>query len=308
MVFYSAYLLYTLISLTLFSVALYGWLPFLLHGLAKRRKGEVGKGFLVTAYVWMSVLGAWVLWALVEAATTSDTVAGGVGFLMIFAPLLLTGWVPLLIWGAIRWRRKNGHGKWMTLAGGVWALCVVSISVYAFMSLRNTFLNRGDYTIQPFLPEAHTGEVATVEFPYDYKGAGTLMLYPASGTPYAWTVPVQETNRVLVPSGEYRQVILDTYFGEGDDRVELTCDLHRDYTTFTLPQDEATVYRGGFPLTASIKATSRSGNKISLDFALLDSGGNKITLSAQKSGRPKISFEALTFWGKHLWTGDFEYG
>ena len=44
------------------SVLLYGWLPFLIYGVARRRRGEGGKWQLAVVGIWVALFGAFILW------------------------------------------------------------------------------------------------------------------------------------------------------------------------------------------------------------------------------------------------------
>ena len=281
-----------IVALCVISVCAYGWLPFLIYGIAKRRRGEGGKWQLIVVGVWWALLVAWFTW---EIAVTSrdwmmDTALG------LAVPLLATAWLPLLIWGIARWCRKKARGKWMTAGSGAWGLLVVSVVGYLMVSATRDFAR---YAPEAFNPAAYTGEVATVEFPYD--GEGTLYMYPADGNPYRVNIPISGTNRVLIPAGDYDRAQMPVVVSAQKDGTSLTCAFQ---VPCSVAQGEAFVFKGGFPLTASVNAQKQRDGQVSLVFNLLDSAGNRMTLSDRK----KIGFEAVTPEGKHVWRGDFEYG
>ena len=261
------------------------WLPFLIHGIAKQRKGENGKGFITTACIWLAFWGVMV---------TVGGASSGTLFVLFtqVAIFLLTAWFPLLIWGAVLWLRKRTSGKWRTLVAGAWGLIAVSFMVYQ---------SRGDprWATQEFNPDTYTGAVATVEFPYTGEGNINLTVYPENGTPYRWHVPAVDTNRMVIPAGEYRSAYLSVQL-EGGVSLGINFD-----SSFTVAQDEVFAFPGGFPLVASIDVYKRTGDELSLDFNLADSAGNRVTYRDREK---KMGFEALSPDGEQFWRGDFEWG
>lgn len=208
-------------------------------------------------------------------------------------------WIPLMLWGTVRWWRKKAHGKWMVALGGAWGLLAAFVIGSLVMKGYDRYAR---YATHQFNPGTYTGEIATLEIPY--TGSGILYLYPADEDSRKWMVDIQATNRVVIPAGDYANAWLSVSVAtEGRSRNSyLSC--HFDMP-FSVAPDGEFVFSGGFPLVASVEAKKRSGNRISLDFKLVDSAGNKVRADNQDK---KIGFEALTPGGERFWADDFEWG
>ena len=280
-----------LFSYIVFACVGTGWFPFLLHGIAEQRKGGNGKGFIVTACIWLAVLGVMAV-IFVGGVGLGPMVSIGAilsGLGMLF---LAVAWLPLFTWSALVWLCTKTSGKWRTLAAGAWGLVAVSIIGYNIYSVETR------YAFKTFDPATYQGEAAAVEFPYTGKGNVNLLVFPKDGKPYVWTVEAVETNRMVIPVGDYREAQLSICL-EGA-QLSISFD-----TPFSVAKDEVFVFPGGRPFVASIDAQKYGGDRINLDFKFLDSAGNKITYRGVNG---KIGFEALTPGGDHFWRGDFEWG
>jgi len=262
-------------------VLVYGWMPFLIYGVAKRRRGEGGKWQLSVAAVWLAIL-----FVLVGVLCLPLTVFG--------SSVAMTAWVPLLIWGVARWLRSKPKGKWMTAGGGVWGLLAVAFVIVVIAQTRSRIAQFSPVT---FNPEVYPGEVAVVEFPYVGEGENTLTVFPEESPPYGWFVSAVGTNRMVIPAGAY-------------DRATLSVDLNGATlrftfdTSFSATPDEVFVFQGGFPLTASVDVRRGLDNRVTLGFNLLDAAGNEVAYRSRKN----IGFEALAPDGTCFWRGDFEWG
>jgi hypothetical protein len=224
----------------------------------------------------------------------------GVVFVLAFA----LGWIPLLLFGGVRWQRKKAGGPWITAAGGAWGLLAVAWVILTIVSVSKMSRHFERYAPQEFNPETYTGEVATVELPY--TGNGNLYLYPADSVSRHWMIVIQATNRVVIPAGDYERAWLSVGLSLSEEVTLLGSHLSCDFDTpFSVEQDGEFVFSGGFPLVASVEAEKRIGDQISLDFKMVDSAGNAVTVSNQDR---KIGFEALTSDGVPFWADDFEWG
>jgi len=284
-----------LLFVGIFSVCAYGWLPFLIYGVARRRRGEGGKWQLAVAGVWVVWLAAFMLWSFLQMRLSPHIPSPFILLLLyLLLPFLLSAWIPLLIWGIARRRRKKKGGVWMTAVGGVWCLLLVSFMTYGIVKVSRINAN---FAWQRFDPGAYTGAVAAVEFPYTGEGNINLSVFPVESPPFAWSVHAVDTNRMVIPAGEYERATL---------RVQLKGGLFdfRFDTPFTVAQDEVFTFSGGFPLVASIDVEKQGDDRLSLEFSLIDSAGNEVMYR----GRGEIGFEALSPDGVQVWRGDFEWG
>ena len=273
------------------SVLFYGWLPFLIYGVARRRRGEGGKRQLTVAGAWVALLGALIFWDFSQGSYQLSYILSLLDF------FLFSAWVPLLIWGIVRRRRKKKGGIWMTAVGGVWYL--LAVSVIGYLLFAKIPLPSDQSVWQVFNPETHTGTVATVEFPYTGEGNINLKLFPVDpSSSIGYLVHAVDTNRMMIPAGEYRSAELSVQL-EG-----VMLDFCFD-TPFTVAQDEVFTFSGGFPFKALIHSEQMGQVRLNLYFSLTDSAGNRVRYRGEGK---KIGFEALSPDGKPFWRGDFEWG
>ena len=278
-----------LLAICLWIIAIYGWLPFLIRGVAKRRKGAGGGWQLAVAGGWMALLAAGNIWFIV--ANGNGAMKGALVAVLVIGA---TAWVPLAIWGVARWRRKKSGGKPMTAVAGLWCLLAVSLISRAMVSFNNSL---GNYHFQ-FDPATYTGEVAVVEFPYTGEGNINLSVYPKEPPPYRVFASAVDTNRMTIPTGDYTTAILGVTLKN----------VHFDFTfdtPFSVTQDEVFVFQGGFPFTASVDVRGDGTGRLSLNFRMVDSAGNAVVVYRS---RGKLGFEAVTSGGEVFWRGNLEYG
>jgi len=273
-------------------VGFYGWLPFLIYGIAKRRKGEGGKWQLGVAGVWVCACVAFIIYRMTNFQEFNWYML--LGTLMFIAA---SAWLPLLMWGGARWWRKKTGGRWMTAGFGIWGVLVVSLVSYQVISINRTMAR---YASETFNPNTYTGEVAVVEFPYTGKVTVSATVYPKEGDTRGWHVSTMNTNRMVIPAGDYRMARAYVFLeGEG---------FSVSFDEFTVAPDEVFVFPGGFPLVASISIgeVKLADRQLGLDFKLVDAAGNKVNLSSS-SGK-KVGFEALTPDSREqFWRDDFGY-
>jgi len=269
----------------IFSACAYGWLPFLIDGVARWRRGEGGKWQLAVAGVWVALLGAFILWSF--SPMSSPYMRN------LYLSFLLSAWIPLFIWGIARIRRKKKGGAWMTAVGGVW--CLLAVSVIGYWSVKVFHVNARFSKV--FNPGTYTGALATVEFPYTGEGYIRLTMFPMPPPYSAWFVDVADTNRMVIPAGEYQGANLRV-------RLERRVFDFRFDTPFIVAQDEVFTFSGGFPFVASVDVKKMGDDRLSLYLILTDSAGNRVSYW---SIRGKISFEALSPDGEQFLRGDFEY-
>jgi len=268
------------------SVLLYGWLPFLIYGVARRRRGEGGKWQLTVAGIWVALLGAFILWHFNQYPYQLVFYIRSLLYSFLFS-----AWMPLLIWGIVRRRHKKKGRAWMTAVGGVW--CLLAVSVIGYRVVEDA-----RFGARVFNPRTYTGAVATVEFPYAREGNIRLTMFPIQPPPAVWFVNAVDTNRMVIPAGIYDHVELSVRLEGG--KLEFRFD-----TPFTVAQDEVFTFSGWLPFVASVDVEKISQDWLNLDFSLIDSAGNRVRYRGEGK---KIGFEALSPDGKQFWRGDFEWG
>ena|GEM_PF-2418820 len=287
-----AWYLFHIAAFCLLMVIIYGWLPFLIRGVARRRKGAGGGWQLAVAGVWVALLATWFIWTIAESSGRARTGT----WISVLAVIGATVWVPLAIWGVARWRRKKSGGKPMAAVAGLWFLLVVSLITCQVASWRRDIAR---YATKTFDAGTYKGAVAEMEFPYTGDGNVNLFLFPQDKKPcYQWHVCAVGTNRMTIPAGDYDTARLDFALGN----VQMSCVSDNP---FSVAQGEVFVVPGGFPLTASIHAHKSGDDQIYLSAEVTDSAGNRMTVEKTIE---KLGFEAVTPEGASFWRGDFEYG
>ena len=219
------------------------------------------------------------------------------GLNLLVLVFVFFGWVPLLISGIVRWRRGAG-GTWTVAGAAVWGATAVCVA-YA---LADSLTRYARYAPQPFDASTYTGEVATLAFPADYTGSGSLLL---SAKGVRWIITVSETNRVQVPAGEYVQALLSVtvpFDGmDGWTHVSFRCEFSRP---FSVAQAETVALPGGSPFLASLQINARKGYKDSVNLVMEDSAGNKVSADSLLA---TTTFEALTLGGECFWRDSFKH-
>ncbi|MCL1921242.1 MAG: hypothetical protein FWG50_09235 [Kiritimatiellaeota bacterium] len=102
---------------------MYGWLPFLAYGLAKRCKGEGGKWQLGVAGAWGVLIVACIL--MIMGGPSYRLFGSGYLASCLEMNIITSAWIPLLIWGCVRWSKKKAGGKRMTAIAGGWLLLLI---------------------------------------------------------------------------------------------------------------------------------------------------------------------------------------
>jgi hypothetical protein len=218
--------------------------------------------------------------------------------------LLLLGWLAPLIIG-LRRRRRGTGGKVLTGVGAVW--CLLALGLVG-MGVRTYYAFRHDDQQAAFDADAYEGALGTLAFPYEGAGSLSFRCESPDGASHGGNAAV--TNGIVrVPAGKitlHRLSVALTNSG-GAAGGTLTCSFASKNESFKLETNGQHRVAGGFPLTASIKAESQ-GEKLSLNFSMADTAGNKVAWYAAGAGRTPPSFEAVEPSGKCFWRDKFEYG
>lgn len=227
------------------------------------------------------------------------------GFIMLaVSAILVLGWLAPLIIGARRWRRGAG-GRALTCIGAGWCLLIAGLFGSAFWRYHTW---QQTCHVDTFDTAAFTGASGTLSVPYDGKGSLRFEQTRADGTTRNWTVDV--TNRcVRVPTGTLtaNHLSLEVADAAGTLCGNLSVSFAASNATVQIATNEQSALAGGFPLTASVAASSNNG-QISLSLSIVDTAGNDATWRAAGPNSKPPAFEAVASSGKCFWRDNFEYG
>ena len=217
--------------------------------------------------------------------------------------VILLGWIPLLIIGIVRIRRrkKKPSGIVMTVIGGVWVLCLLSITVVVFHSYSQLM----KYTeVEDFDPEQCEEAVGSIVLPY--KGKSTLVLRDNKNVKGMRLRT--EDGVMVVPEGTYD---LEKYqlVKEDESGVEWVA------SGYLYSLGEISVEAGssreleiGSPFTAKVLVREKKSGEAVFDLKLTGRSGVEYTIARVGKGSKAPGFQVVDESGNVLWHGKFEYG
>lgn len=220
----------------------------------------------------------------------------------------LFGWPILLIIGIVKCVRRTKNAKKFLVAGCVWGLLAVMTISWGIWTINNV---RTYHEAAKFNPAEYDGPVGTLVLPYNRDGQLYFRLDTSTGEEREFgdfQIAEITDGKTTLPAGRlglsYMSFSLKLPRGG---TAMLSILPQQEYSTFLLEPDATHTLTGGPPLTASIEIRSgaKRGRPVELDFALVDTAGNDITL---RVGNTPPQFEAISPTGECFWRDKFEYG
>lgn len=224
---------------------------------------------------------------------------------IVAAVVVALAWIWPLTVGILRIRRKAG-GYGLTLLGGVWGVFAIgALSIAAAGWFVANRIGGAGVRVIEFDPATHTGATATITLPW--QGATAITLYE-SGDKNRQFLCAGSNGAVVVPAGTfgYWHCVLSCTDSNGS--LWNVSTWGDSAQVLSLPPGGTFDLKAGPPFTASIKASTKGAEEVSLDFALVGTDGRKYAIrnTDESGGAPE--FQALDGAGKQVAGGKFEFG
>jgi len=224
-------------------------------------------------------------------------------FILIGALFLLL-WIPLLVFGIVRWRRGSRNvGIFCTLIGGLWGVGAMGTVILAMVAVGGYQRMARQFEFTPFDPESHDGPAGTVAL----AGAEDACLQVASrdGQQLLLTVAGGEA---AAPAGEFelRSGQLTGVSSGGQPWVAFVRPPHDRPLAFEVPADGETTLALGPPFRATVSVERRTGGRHAFSLQVSDAAGLRATIHSPDNRVPELRI--LDADGEILLRQDFEYG
>ena len=231
--------------------------------------------------------------------------------LLVVACLVL-GWIPPLVVGIVRLRRRSASdtvGVVLTAVGSVWGVGGLMLGLCGgmFWILFN-FVGAFDQ-VEQFDPSQYEGPMGTIVV--SYEGQASLQVLSTAEDEKILELSADD-GRFQAPVGDYRLWMFTAIrTGEGDSMWYVSAFLESgDSDNVSVQADSETPIDLGPPFAASIAVTEdKVAGKVNLELQYADSDGHQYTMSRfdwDEATSP--GFEVRSSTGELVLKGQFEYG
>jgi len=222
---------------------------------------------------------------------------------IVMGSLAAFGWLPLLVIGiiCIKRKKKKRSGVVLTVIGGVWSLCSLSLVLLVIHFYRQAMMFS---EIEDFAPEKHEGEMGSIVVPY--KGKSELVLQDRENNKQ---IRLHTSDGVIsVPVGTYDFRNYKAFKADEDNAEWAISGYLFSLKEMRVEPDSRQELDIGFPLTAKVLAKTKGKKKTVFDLKLTGRSGVEYTIFRSGKRTEAPGFQILDKSGEVLWQGKFEYG
>lgn len=226
--------------------------------------------------------------------------------LILVMAFLLLCWIPLLVFGLVRWRR--GHrslGICCTVVGAAWGMSILIMLIpigVGVLIARNTMKT---FTPVEFDPANYAGPIGTLIL--DWEGQAELVVATQDGS-QRYSLKSNH-GQVSAPVGNFTlcSLKLTSATPAGHPwQAHLSPASRQSPVLLVIPAAGEIPFTVGFPFQAKVTAGKSTGGRQAYSLQVSDATGRQVTIHPPESKAPQLNLIDAT--GTILLKQNFEYG